>query len=327
MVRTTKFAASEIVDLTGKVAIVTGTSPGGIGAETARQLAIHGAKVYLASRNEQKNQKTVEEITQSSPVGKTLLLETLKLDLSDLAAVRKAADEFKTREERLDILVLNAGIMGCPYSLSKDGFETQFQTNHLAHFLFAKELLPALEAGATASGHPSRVISLTSIGHRFERLYPFASVSFETRELVNRKFGPSVMGNFVRYSQAKLANLLFAREWNRRIGRPGGGKVMAAAVHPGVIRSNLYMYTPGGSLMLRGMLPTADGALSSLYVATSPDLETENSWDVYRGDYGLKHTDSSAARDLKKASDLWELSEDAVKELASVPRTPKAPSA
>ncbi|CAD6891152.1 unnamed protein product [Tilletia laevis] len=327
MVRTTKFSTSEIPDLTGKVAIVTGTSPGGIGAETARQLAIAGAKVYLAARNEEKNKKTLEEIQSKAPEGKTLKLELLKLDLADLAAVRQAADDFKAREERLDICVLNAGIMACPKDITKDGWEIQFQANYLGHFLFTKELLPVLEAGAAASGHPSRVISLSSIGHRAERLFPWASISFESREKVNRTFGPSVMGNFLRYSQAKLADLLFAREWNRRIGRPGGGKVMAASVHPGVIKSNLYIYTPGASLIGPTMLPTADGALSSLYVATNAELETEASWDVYRGDYGLQHTDSTTSKNVQLASDLWELSEDAVKDVTSATRTPKVPVA
>ncbi|KAE8234581.1 hypothetical protein CF326_g371 [Tilletia indica] len=323
MVRTTKFSNDQIPDLTGKVAIVTGTSPGGIGAETARQLAIAGAKVYLASRNEEKNRQTLEEINSKAPEGKKLQLELLKLDLADLAAVRQAADDFKAREERLDICVMNAGIMACPKSITKDGWELQFQANYLGHFLFAKELLPVLEAGSAASGHPSRVISLTSIGHRAERFFPFASIDFTSREKVNRTFGPSIMGNFIRYSQAKLADLLFAREWNRRIGRPGGGKVMAAAVHPGVIASNLYVYTPGSFLIRGGMLPTADGALSSLYVATSPELESEDSWDVYRGDFGLQHTDSSSAKNVNLASDLWELSEDAVKDVTSASRTAK----
>ncbi|KAL9935264.1 hypothetical protein V8E36_005612 [Tilletia maclaganii] len=328
MVRTShKFSVDEIPALTGKIAIVTGTSPGGIGQETAKQLALHGAKVYLAARNEEKNQQTIDEIRKSSPQGDKLQLETLKLDLNDLAAVRKAADEFKSRESQLHILVENAGIMACPKSITKDGWEIQFQTNHLGHFLFAKELLPVLEAAADATGQPSRLVTLTSIGHRAESLNPLVNISFESREKVNRTFGPSTVGNFMRYSQAKLADLLFAREWNRRIGIPGGKKVMAAGVHPGAIRSNLYTHTPGGSLLLRFLLPTPDGALSSLYVATSPELVEEDSWDVYRGDYGLRHTDSSNARSLKHASDLWELSEDAVKDVTSAPRTPKAATA
>ncbi|KAK0554389.1 hypothetical protein OC846_002121 [Tilletia horrida] len=325
MVRTTRFKAEEISDLTGKVAIVTGTSPGGIGAETARQLAIHGAKVYLAARNEEKNLKTLNEIKQSAPEGKTLQLETLKLDLADLAAVRKSADEFKTREQKLDILILNAGVMACPKAITKDGWEVQFQTNYLGHFLFAKELLPLLEAASRGPEDPSRVITLTSIGHLFASASPY-KINFDSQDAVNRTMGPSVAGNFFRYSQAKLAALLHAREWNSRIGRPGGSKVMASGVHPGAVSTNLYEYTPLGSLMKRVMITPADGALSSLYVATSPDLIKEDSWDVYRGDFGLKHHDSGLSRSKHLQTSLWELSEDAIKSFTSAPRTPAGAS-
>jgi len=199
------------IDLTGTTALVTGGS-GGLGAETVRALAAHGARVVATARNPEKAERTLAGLDVT--VGDTVTIE--ELDLASLASVRAATDRIGERHERVDLLIANAGVMASPKGITADGFETQFGTNHLGHFVFVNRLRPLLVAGA-----PSRVVMLTSAGHRFGDV-----------DLDDPNFERSPYTPFDSYHRAKTANILFAVEVDRRWRDLG---VRACAVHPGTI--------------------------------------------------------------------------------------------
>jgi NAD(P)-dependent dehydrogenase (short-subunit alcohol dehydrogenase family) len=344
------FKASEIPDLQGKVAIVTGGN-GGIGLETVRQLSQHGAKVYMASRSEDKAKAAIDELKKEKGEAD---VHFIQIDLMKLESAKKCAEEFKAKEDRLDILVCNAGIMAVPYKLTDDGIEQSFQVNHLTHFALFKSLAPLMAETGKLSGHPARLVNLSSFAvsasfhyfdadsitnddsfqHNFITFNPLLSPDFSNKEAVNRSMGPSQLGKYMRYSQAKLAAVLFSRELNKRYP---GNEIRSGAVHPGFVASNLYKSTPLGPLAPRIFIKTSEGALSSLYVATSPEVEEKNSWcvfhslpllcdgltdnvslisrDTYLGTYGKKEHDSSYSKNEKLQTDLWTLSESLTSKL------------
>jgi NAD(P)-dependent dehydrogenase (short-subunit alcohol dehydrogenase family) len=152
-----KFQASAIPDLQGKVVIVTGGN-GGIGKETVRQLAQHGARVYMASRTESKAKAAIEELNTERPLD----IHFLQIDLMDLSSAKTCAAQFLSKESRLDILVANAGVMAVPYKLTDEGIEQSFQVNHLTHFALFQLLAPTMAKTGIESGHPARLINLSS---------------------------------------------------------------------------------------------------------------------------------------------------------------------
>lgn len=147
----------KIPDLKGKVAIVTGGN-GGIGLETVRQLAQHGAKVYMASRTESKARAAIEELNKESPLD----VHFIEIDLMKLSSAKTCAEQFLAKESRLDILITNAGVMAVPYKLTDDGIEQSFQVNHLTHFALFQQLAPLMAKTGKETGHPSRLINLSS---------------------------------------------------------------------------------------------------------------------------------------------------------------------
>jgi NAD(P)-dependent dehydrogenase (short-subunit alcohol dehydrogenase family) len=197
------------VDLTGKRILVTGVSAG-LGVETARALAAHGATVVGAAWDPAK----AKAATQAVGPG----LEIIELDLASLASVRAAADALLANGEAFDVIIANAGVMACPKGVTADGFETQFGTNHLGHFVLINRLAPLLKNG-------SRVVCLSSAGHRFADV-----------DLDDPNFETTPYDEFVAYGRSKTANILFAVEFDRR--RQGDG-VRATALHPGVIQTEL----------------------------------------------------------------------------------------
>lgn len=305
-----KFSNAEIGDLKGKVAIVTGGN-GGIGYETTKQLAIHGARVYMASRNKQKAEdamkKIQEEYQKRDSNDQKLDLHFLELDLMNLNACKKAADDFLSKEDQLHILICNAGVMAPSYQLTDDGIEQSFQTNHLSHFAFFAKLAKTMIHSAHQTGHPSRLINLSSVAHTFERYNPKLKLDFTSKEAINRKMGFDQIGKYMRYSQSKLAALLFSREVNKRF-KPN--EIRSTAVHPGFVASNLYLKTPLAPIAPLLFISSADGALASLYAATSTEIEEKNGWDHYYVTYGIKANDSASSRDEKFMKDLWNLSEE-----------------
>lgn len=254
------WTARDIPGLRGRRAIVTGANSG-IGYHTALQLARHGASVVLACRSAGRGRAAYDRMKAAAPDADLVLGS---LDLADLSSVRTFADRHGGAP--LDLLVNNAGVMALPRRSTADGFETQFGTNHLGHFALTGLLLDALRSAASAGG-PVRVVTLTS-GFAWTGRLRFDDLQGERRY---RKWSA--------YSQAKLANLVFAKELDRRVP-----ELTSVAAHPGYAATNLQQTGPkmqGSSFTERAIglsnalmaQSAAAGALPSLYAATSPDVE------------------------------------------------------
>ncbi len=203
------------LNLAGKRILVTGVSAG-LGVETARVLAAHGATVVGAARDLAKAEGATAEVRAQAANGGSLSL--IELDLASLASVRAAADALVAKGERFDLIIANAGVMACPQGKTADGFETQFGTNHLGHFVFVNRIASLMNPG-------SRLVNLSSAGHRF------ADVDLE-----DPGFEHTPYAEFVAYGRSKTANVLFAVEFDRRHKDAG---IRATAVHPGVIQTEL----------------------------------------------------------------------------------------
>jgi NAD(P)-dependent dehydrogenase (short-subunit alcohol dehydrogenase family) len=203
------------VDLSGKRVLVTGVSAG-LGVETARTLAAHGAYVVGTARDLAKAEKATAEVRAQAANGGGL--ELVELDLASLASVRKAADEVLAAGKPFDLIIANAGVMACPFSKTEDGFETQFGTNHLGHFVFINRIASLLKSGG-------RLVNLSSSGHRFSDV-----------NLEDPNFDHTPYTEFGAYGRSKTANVLFAVEFDRRHKNRG---VRATAVHPGGIQTEL----------------------------------------------------------------------------------------
>jgi len=203
------------INLTGKRVLVTGVSAG-LGVETARALAAHGAQVVGAARDLSKAQAATAQVRAQALSGGSLQL--VQLDLASLDSVRRCADGLLEAGKPFDLIIANAGVMACPKSKTVDGFETQFGTNHLGHFVLVNRIASLLKAG-------SRLVNLSSAGHRY------ADVNLE-----DPNFEHSPYEEFIAYGRSKTANVLFAVEFDRRHKARG---VRATAVHPGGIRTEL----------------------------------------------------------------------------------------
>jgi NAD(P)-dependent dehydrogenase (short-subunit alcohol dehydrogenase family) len=212
------------VDLAGKRILVTGVSAG-LGIETSRVLVAHGATVVGAARDLTKAKAATAAVVAAGP-GSFSLIE---LDLGSLASVRKAADALLAKAEPFDLIIANAGVMACPFGHTADGFETQFGTNHLGHFLLINRIAPLLRPGA-------RVVNLSSSGHRY------SDVNLDDPNFERTEYVP-----FEAYGRSKTANILFSVEFDRRHKDKG---IRATAVHPGGIATELgrYAYPAPGEL-------------------------------------------------------------------------------
>jgi NAD(P)-dependent dehydrogenase (short-subunit alcohol dehydrogenase family) len=205
----------EGVDLSGKRMLVTGVSAG-LGVETARTLAAHGAQVVGAARDLNKAKAATEQVRVQAANGGGL--ELVELDLASLASVRACADALISTGEPFDLVIANAGVMACPKGQTSDGFETQFGTNHLGHFVLVNRIVSLLKPG-------SRLVNLSSAGHRFSDV-----------DLDDPNFEHTPYTEFGAYGRSKTANILFAVEFDRRHKANG---VRATAVHPGGIQTEL----------------------------------------------------------------------------------------
>src|SRR5690606_9485870 len=285
----------DIPDLRGRRAIVTGANSG-LGYHTALQLARRGAAVVLASRSAERSRTALDRIRTAAP-GADVELGTL--DLADLASVRAFAARYG--EEPLDLLVNNAGVMAIAHRTTADGFEMQFGTNHLGHFALTGLLLPALRSAPSP-----RVVTLTSAFAWSGRI-DFDDLQSERRY---RKWAA--------YAQSKLANLVFAKELDRRIA-----EVTSVAAHPGYAATNLQQTGPRmqGSRLLEKIVgignavvaqSAAAGALPSLYAATAPDVHGGACYGPrllqYRGAPTEVVTPPQANR-AGQAERLWDVSE------------------
>ncbi|RFN52851.1 hypothetical protein FIE12Z_2864 [Fusarium flagelliforme] len=248
--------------LTDKVILITGGNSG-IGLETAKVLHATGATVYITARSSDKIEKAIEEIKAWPETKSEAPVYGIEMRLDSFASVRAGAKEFLEKEKKLNILVLNAGTMATPEGRTEDGFETQFGTNHLGHFLLFQLLKPTLLAASTPS-FQSRVISLSSKAHRLNPVR-FGDYNFE-KEPYNA---------WLAYAQSKTANIYFATELERRYGDQG---IHALSVHPGSIHTNLARHIDIKSLnfpeeMAQYMKNPEQGAATSVYAALSKDWE------------------------------------------------------
>jgi NAD(P)-dependent dehydrogenase (short-subunit alcohol dehydrogenase family) len=213
------------VSLQGKRVLVTGVSAG-LGVETARALAAHGAHVVGAARDLGKAEAATAAVRDDAARGGGAF-DLIALDLADLASVRACADALVAQAEPFDLVIANAGVMATPFGHTKDGFDTQFGTNHLGHFVLVNRIAPLMRAGA-------RLVNLASSGHRF------ADVDLDDPNFEHTAYAP-----FVAYGRSKTANILFAVAFDRRHRDRG---VRATAVHPGGIATELARYMPPGQI-------------------------------------------------------------------------------
>jgi NAD(P)-dependent dehydrogenase (short-subunit alcohol dehydrogenase family) len=205
------------VDLSGQWVLITGASAG-LGQETARAVAAHGANVVLGVRDVAKGERAAEPV-RAAAASSGATVELREVDLASLASIRAFTDGVVSDHDRLDVIIANAGVMATPEGRTTDGFETQFGTNHLGHFLLVNRLRPRLAGG------PARIVNLSSAGHRFSGVV-LDDINFE-----RTPYDP-----WQAYGRSKTANILFAVELDRR-GREAGQR--ACAVHPGTIHTEL----------------------------------------------------------------------------------------
>ena len=251
--------------MTDKVIFVTGASSG-IGIETARAFHVTGATVFIGVRDVKKGQEVADEILSSDANNKAPI-HVIEMSLDSLASVRAAAAEFLTQSNKLNILVLNAGVMNTPAGRTVDGFETQFGTNHIGHFLLFQLLKPTLLASSTPNFN-SRVVSVSSVGHRWGPIR-FHDYNFEEKD----SYHP-----FTAYGQSKTANIYLANYIDRHYGPKG---LHATSLHPGGILTALQRHTPAEVLEpwknqagAQSYLKSPEqGAATSVYAAVSKEWE------------------------------------------------------
>jgi NAD(P)-dependent dehydrogenase (short-subunit alcohol dehydrogenase family) len=303
---TTTGEVLEGIDLRGKVALVTGGSSG-LGQETARALAEKGARVVFTARDGPKGEHVAAAIRASTG---NAHVEVESLELGSLASIRAFANRFLSRHDRLHILVNNAGVMACPFAKTSDGFEMQFGSNHVGHFLVTCLIVPALRRAA-----PSRIVSVSSRGHHLSPVV-FDDLHFERRPYQK----------WAAYGQAKTANILFAVELERRLGPLG---VHANALHPGAILTELGRHLePEDIAFIQSRAPAGStlqfksveaGSATSVFAATAPELEGRGG--LYLEDCHVAAINDapdaldgvkSYAVDPNNAQRLWEVSEQLV---------------
>ncbi|HXB89469.1 SDR family NAD(P)-dependent oxidoreductase [Mycobacterium sp.] len=292
-----KWTTDDIPDQTGRVAVITGANTG-LGYETALALAEHGAHVVLAVRNVDKGKDAAALIHKSRPNADLALQE---LDLTSLDSIRAAAEQLRASHDHIDLLINNAGVMYPPKSTTKDGFELQFGTNHLGHFAFTGLLLDRLLPVAG-----SRVVTVSSMGHRIRADIHFDDLQWE--HSYNRVKA---------YGQAKLSNLLFTYELQRRLA--AHGTTIAVAAHPGGSNTELMRHLPGWAASVYPVIApifqdAAMGALPQLRAASDPAVLGGQ----YYGPGGFGQTrgypkivgSSRKSHDVDRQRRLWAVSEE-----------------
>lgn len=285
--------ADDRSSMKGKTCLVTGATSG-MGQVTARALAQRGATVVIVGRDPARSADAADRIKQQTG---NPAVELLLADLSSQAQIRKLAEQFMSRHQRLDVLVNNAGSLFMSRRESVDGIEMTFALNHLTYFLLTNILLPILKASA-----PSRIVNVSSYGHRR------GVVNFDELQ------GNQRYNGMVAYRQSKLANLLFTFELARRLSGTG---LTVNAVNPGLVASNFGLNNFGS--WARTLWPAVQpiyqlfasspeqGAQTAIYAATSPELEGVSGKYLERMQLA---TPSAAAQDGVAAARLWQLSEE-----------------
>ncbi|KAI8319671.1 hypothetical protein GQ54DRAFT_238152, partial [Martensiomyces pterosporus] len=277
-----------------KVAIVTGANSG-IGFETAKALGRAGFHTILACRSEESGKEALEILVRQT--GLEDRFEIMKLDLSSLESVGAFVEEFKKRGTPLDVLVDNAGVMMCPYAKTKDGIEMQFGTNHVGHFALTMGLLDSLKAAKQGA----RVVVVSSLAASFTQEIAYESI--EKEEAYDKT------GN---YAVSKLANITFANTLARKLEGTG---VAVNSLHPGSVATNLTRHVGTSSIqhavesML--LLDVQAGALTSIYLALSPEVEGETGLFFSRC---LQMDAHPKSLDVAEQDKLWEYTEKLIDE-------------
>ena len=290
-----RWTAADVPDQSGRTALVTGANSG-LGLHTSLELARKGARVLMACRDTGRGEAALARVRSEVPGA---AVDLVQLDLASLASVRSAAEDVAGRTSALDLLVDNAGVMAVPRSVTVDGFETQLATNHLGHFALTGLVLPLLLQAPSP-----RVVVVSSGAHRAGRI---AFDDLQSERSYSR---------WGAYGQSKLANLLFARELQRRAGATS---LLVAAAHPGWAATHLQQGQ--GSFVLEAFMRVgnavlaqsdAQGALPSLYAATMPDVLPGDYWGPALAELRgspKRVGRSAAAQDDAAARRLWEASE------------------
>jgi NAD(P)-dependent dehydrogenase (short-subunit alcohol dehydrogenase family) len=297
-------------DLSGQRILVTGGSAG-LGAETARALAAHGAEVVVTVRDTAKGERALEAARAgAAPNGSIAMRE---IDLASLSSVRACADGLLAEGKPFSALIANAGVMACPQGKTADGFETQFGTNHLGHFVFVNKLVPLLIAGS-----PSRIVNLSSWGHHM------SDVDLDDPGFERAPYDP-----WLAYGRSKTANVLFAVALDRRLRDRG---VRACAVHPGGIQTELGRHlTPETMALIRERFPRRpsertgfksipQGAATSVWAAVVADADAiggrycEDCGVAEPADDQMSNGVMHYAIDPSRADALWARSEELVGE-------------
>eukprot|EP01006_Ploeotia_vitrea_P015737 TRINITY_DN45978_c0_g1_i1.p1 TRINITY_DN45978_c0_g1~~TRINITY_DN45978_c0_g1_i1.p1 ORF type:complete len:367 (+),score=24.97 TRINITY_DN45978_c0_g1_i1:39-1139(+) len=299
------FKVEDIPDMTGKIVIVTGGNTG-LGKETVLQLAKKNAHVVLACRTPSKGEAAKQECQSKGATGK---IDVMQLDLNSLASVRAFAKNFLAKFQRLDVLVLNAGIMATPFGLTKDGIESQFGVNHVAHHLLTMELLPILK-----KSEPSRIVIVSSRAHY---LAPSHGVGLDLAAINNEQ----AYNLWTAYGQSKLANVFFGQELASKLWDT---KVYVNIAHPGFVKTELlrYSFDDAGALktsLLQAVQNTLaytveDGAVTQLYLAASPEIESKNIRGRYFVPQAVETQPSVTAHDTSMQKGLWAFTEKLIAE-------------
>lgn len=287
------------VQLEGKTVLITGANTG-IGIETAKDLVKRQARIIMACRNREKAEAAKLKIMEETDC-KAELLVVKELDLSSLESVRTFAADINENEQKIDILLNNAGVMMCPKMATKDGFELQFGTNHLGHFLLTNLLLDLVKAAA-----PSRIVNVASLAHEHSGPLVWDDLNSD------KNYSPWPV-----YCKSKLANVLFTRELTRRLEGTG---VTANSLHPGAVRTELTRHVfdqqswwrRATQFLLKPLMAVtfktaAHGAQTSIYCAIAPELDGVSG--KYFSDCAVKQ-EAKLARSDEDAKKLWEVSEN-----------------
>ncbi|KAG5886495.1 hypothetical protein JTB14_014678 [Gonioctena quinquepunctata] len=283
---------TSLARLDGKTAIITGANSG-IGKYTAKDFFRRGARVILACRNEGKGKEALNDIEKSCEGNDHLgNLKLLSLDLSSLKSVRAFAMNVMESENRIDLLINNAGVMMCPESRTEDGFEMQFGTNHLGHFLLTLLLLPKI-----CRSTPARIVNVSSMAHR-------GAMDFSDLNWCTRPY--NALGA---YKQSKLANILFTKELAKKLRENNIDGVTVYSLHPGVIKTDLGRHMKWrwlwGSVAKILLKTPEQGAQTQIHCAV--DEKCANESGLYYSDCGVINP-SEEARNEEYARKLWDMS-------------------
>lgn len=301
-----KFTANDIPSLQGKVVIVTGGNSG-LGKQSVLDLARHDPQeIWLTARTTEKADEAITDIKKKVPNAN---IKPLAMDLTSFDSIKAAARTFVAASKRLDILMLNAGCMAAPTALTKDGYELQFGTNHVGHALFTKLLTPTLDKTAATAAADVRVVVLSSAA---VAMTPKSGIEFDTLKTTQE-----AIGTWDRYGQSKLANALYARQ----LAQHHHPQWTVAAIHPGVVQTNLQHYMVERFWLLSPIVPilakllttVEDGAQNQLWAATAPKEDVKSGelyypvGDLTGGRRGNFTTDDALAKRL------WEWTEQELK--------------